>query len=379
MKVVILGVPKKVSSGVRTHVESLKHGLNAYNVETNMISSYPEGIYRCIVSLPHKILGFINKDLAFKWRYITREIYVKKALKEAVENGSDIIINIESVDWYGTVKQYLNNKNITVVLTVHSIYSEQIRAKGYSSSSISKIKEIEIEAYRNIEKVVAVSTFIEKYIKDQSNRNDIAMISNGLILDDIPVKKIEKQQDSILKCMFIGSLLKYKGVHIALEAIRILIDNDINVYFDIIGDGPEFNNLNTIVKDLGIEDNVKFLGVIPRNQANKKMIEYDIALVPSIPYGDNGEESFSYSCGEAMAAGLVVIASSIGGLTNIIQNGVNGYLVNYGDANEIAKVIMDNLSTIKEDETLRANARSTIEHRYSSESMAKKYIELFTR
>ncbi len=379
MKVIIIGVPKKISSGVRTHTQSLINGLMELGVSTEQISSYPSGFSKLIISMPVKIISLFNMDLAYRWKFFTRNLYMKYKIDKYIkkDNNENLVLNIQSVDWFYSIQKYISKKNVKVALTVHGAYSDQLKAKGYNNKIIKNIQSLESQAYSTIPRVITVSKHMKEYVERLSGRDDIALIPNGVTINDTEKLKKKDKSSMQLKCVFLGSLLYYKGVHIALDAIRRVKLKGIDISFDIIGDGPELKNLMKLSKDYNLEDNVRFLGLLPHSQVKKELLNYHISLIPSIPYGDTGEEAFPYACLESMSVGLITIASNIGGLSIMIENAYNGYLVKHGDSNEIANVIIENIDEILHSDTIGKNAISTVKMLYSSNAMAKKYLEVY--
>ncbi|PAK44941.1 glycosyltransferase family 4 protein, partial [Peribacillus simplex] len=162
MNVIIAGIPKKLSSGVRTHTLSLLSGLKEYNINTSYLSSYPQKFDKLITSVPYRLLNLFNKDLAFRWKFITMNQYIlKKELRKMVNENT--IINIQSVDWFNSVKPFLNKNDIKVVLTIHGAYGDQLKAKGYSSKTVEKVIQLEREAFLSIKQLVAVSPQTAQY------------------------------------------------------------------------------------------------------------------------------------------------------------------------------------------------------------------------
>lgn len=385
MKIIIAGVPNKISSGVRTHVLSLKQGLIDNKMKSETISSYPNFFEKIFISIPYKILNKINKNLAYKWKFIglNKIIYpmrIDNVYKKSCESNEQIVINIQSVDWYYAVSKYLSNEKVSIVLTVHGAYADQLQAKGYSEAIVKKVLDLEKVAFKAINTVITVSTKNALYISEISGREDSIVIPNGISVgDESSEVRMFQPKENHVQCVFLGSLIEYKGVDIAIKAIDILKNNEKKVCLDIIGEGPDEKKLKRMVEELGLESRVRFLGLLPQNEVRKKLLDYEISLVPSIPYGDKGEESFSYACIESMYSGLVTIASDLGGLSKIIDNNKNGFLVPHSNPKEIVKLIEKYSRRPYDYIKIREEAINTITINYSASAMAKKYVAAYLR
>jgi L-malate glycosyltransferase len=97
----------------------------------------------------------------------------------------------------------------------------------------------------------------------------------------------------------------------------------------MVGDGPERSNCETLVRELNVADDVRFLG--KQEQMEEILAVSDVFVLPS------EYESFGLAALEAMAAKVAVISSNAGGLTEIMQHGVNGYTTNVGDIDAMSQ------------------------------------------
>lgn len=376
MNVLIAGVPKKISSGVRTHTLSLMSGLEEQNIKTSYISSYPQQLDKMITSVPYRLLNMVDKDVAFNWKFESLNKYVfRKEVKRSLSNNS--IINIQSVDWYYSVRSFLNNRDIGVVLTIHGAYADQLKEKGYSPRTVEKVLNLEKEAFRSVKALVTVSQKTADYITEISGRTDIHIIPNGIITDSQGLSEKKDTKENKIKCVFVGSLIKYKGVHFAIEAISKAISKGIDISLDIIGDGPERKALEKLSSKLGVERQINFLGMLPQQDVRNRLLNYDISLMPSIPYGEKGEESFPYACLESMYSGLITIASNVGGLSKIITDGYDGFLVEHSNSDAISKIIERYNGSKEKFNLIRQNASETIRNNYSASVMAEKYLQVY--
>ena len=107
------------------------------------------------------------------------------------------------------------------------------------------------------------------------------------------------------------------------------IQKEIKVKLLIIGDGPERENASKLAQELGIRDQIIFLG--KSNEIERILCFSDLFLLPS------EKESFGLAALEAMAHGLPVVASNAGGLPEVITDGESGYLCDIGDVDAMAE------------------------------------------
>lgn len=165
---------------------------------------------------------------------------------------------------------------------------------------------------------------VESFSKDISNK-EVHHIPHAVNLDIFTTKGKTENPCSVRKenknVLFIGRVVKEKGIYDFAELVSIA-ENNYN--FTIVGDGPELNNIK---KMLSTKNNVQFLGFISdKNKIADILSNNDFLIVPSRK--TNGwEELFGLVIIEAMAAGLVVIATDHVGPRGIIQNNIDGILL----------------------------------------------------
>ena len=148
--------------------------------------------------------------------------------------------------------------------------------------------------------------------------------------------------NSLRHILFIGRLTRIKGVDLLIEALR----HEGRARLIIAGDGPERPLLERLAAELAI--NVEFLGQINAARRDALLASCDVVVIPSRLVG-NRSEGMPVVCLEAMAAGCAVIASSTGGLAEIIRDPHNGLLFEPGNALMLA----EKLHRLLEDAALR--------------------------
>ena len=137
----------------------------------------------------------------------------------------------------------------------------------------------------------------------------------------------------------VARLHKYKGLEYLIEAMRFLQDQIPEAKLYILGKGPEEENLKKLVKKLGLEGKVEFIReAIPNYEMPFLYSECDVYVQPSIiePYG--------IAVLEAMACGKPVVGTKVGGMVDTIKEGETGFIVEPGNAEEIAdrlKILRD--------------------------------------
>lgn len=163
-------------------------------------------------------------------------------------------------------------------------------------------------------------------------------------------------------CRFIPK----KGLDISLKALSILVAQGMDVTLDLAGDGPERGALETMARELNLEDRINFLGFLPNQELLARLPDYSLFVHPSRVTASGDREGIPNSMLEAMAYGLPVVATGHSGIPEAISHGVEGLLVKQDDPAGLAQAI----STVLEDETfyrrMSTAARTRIEQDFSS-------------
>jgi len=210
-------------------------------------------------------------------------------------------------------------------------------------------------------------------------RCDIFVIPNGIdyeffsgYLRKQGLSTLEPVNNKKKVILYVGRLEPVKGVRYLVEAVRILIDKGLrNIKVLIVGDGSEKRYLEELVEKLGLEDYIVFVGRVPHDKIPEYMASADLFVLPSL------SEGFGIVVLEAMAMGLPIIASRVGGLPWIIKDGDNGFLVEPRNPHEIAEKITFLLFN---DDLRTYISRRNIEkaREYSWENIIKKLEKVYT-
>jgi len=200
-----------------------------------------------------------------------------------------------------------------------------------------------------------------------SNRQ-ITIIPNGV--DTRRFEPSDRLVDSRTRIVCVGRLIKGKGVDILIDAFSQMKREGLCRLLDILGDGPERDVLEKKAAELDCAEDITFHG-----EAGKVESFFDntcIFVQPSL------SEGMSNVILEAMASGLPVIATRTGAAADIIQDSVNGILVDAGSAEQIQDAVKKIVSDTIFAQLLGSNARKTVEETYAIDRVARKYLELYS-
>ena len=219
--------------------------------------------------------------------------------------------------------------------------------------------------YRKASVCIGASWAIGKYFKEIGCKSKkIKVIPNGIDLKRF--KGLEPKTHAGFLVITVARLEKVKGIEYLIEAASrsdLLGRSDILIL--IIGDGSQRKNLENLVKKLNLQEKVKFLGQIPNEEIPKYLAQADCFVLPSI------KEGFGIAILEAMAAGLPVIGTRVGGIMDIIEDQKTGILVEPENPRAIANAIQEIYSG-------RKFTRPNLE-KYDWQNIAEKVYEIYNR
>jgi glycosyltransferase involved in cell wall biosynthesis len=137
----------------------------------------------------------------------------------------------------------------------------------------------------------------------------------------------------------------------------------------VVGDGPQLSHVQEYASKLGIENNIDFMG--SRTDVPKILASSDIFVLSS------DWEGFPISIVEAMRAGLPVIASNVGGISEVVIEGSNGHLVPRGDTARLCKVIRQLLTDKKKRIKMGQSSRVLFEKQGTSKIMLAEIEKIY--
>lgn len=194
-------------------------------------------------------------------------------------------------------------------------------------------------ALKNANAVIALTEDMKAEIQKICS-GEILVIPNGIDLESFENFSREKARAKLQIKMgeevilFVGTLRPIKGVKYLIQAMDIIAKQDAGIKLVLVGDGEERQALEELVKELDLEEDVKFIGKVPNEEVPEYMVGSDAFVLPSL------SEGFPNVVLEAMASALPIVASKVGGLPEIVKDGENGFLVEPKNPGQIAEKVL---------------------------------------
>ncbi len=140
-----------------------------------------------------------------------------------------------------------------------------------------------------------------------------------------------------INLLTVARLAEKKGVEYSLQAVARLLPKYPNLFYRIAGDGPLQPELEALVRQLGLEKVVAFLGPVERKEVERLMMASHIFILSSVAARNGDEEGIPVTLQEALASGMPVLSSFHSGIPELVINGVSGFLVPERDVDALAE------------------------------------------
>jgi glycosyltransferase involved in cell wall biosynthesis len=226
---------------------------------------------------------------------------------------------------------------------------------------------------------IAVSREVALWLRHLQVVRDCLVIPNGIPISDYQHPSVSRQvwrkeqgfSKTDVLCVCVARLEKQKNQAMLLSAFARGFRADGRAHLLLVGDGACRQDLEQQVRDLRLRSKVHFLG--QRSDVPELLGAADIFILPSENEGN------PLSLMEAMAAGLPVIATAVGGVPELIEDHRSGLLVTPGDADGMAVAILRLLQDAEKRRTMAASAAQRAMQAFSASRMAQGYMELYER
>jgi glycosyltransferase involved in cell wall biosynthesis len=282
----------------------------------------------------------------------------------------------------------------TLVCTVHSTWtgeSEAIRSEPYSRLNANEkflvsfnwfLRIFEEGMLAQAKKIIAVSHFtkweLTHYYKIPENK--IRVIHNGVNTNKFKPNQNKRRVKAELgfnpddiAIVSVGRLYARKGLFTLIESMPAVVRQFGNVKFIISGKGQsdEIRKLSAHAEKLGVKDNIVFTGYYPDRKLPKLYQAADVFAFSTF------YEHHPFAVLEAMASGLPVVTTSVGGIPETIESGRNGFLVEPLNTKQFADKILYLLEHPDEAEEMGVKARQTVENRFAWSIVVKDSMRVY--
>ncbi|MCD6470762.1 glycosyltransferase family 4 protein [Candidatus Bathyarchaeota archaeon] len=371
----IVGGIARHCSGLAEALAKLGHTVHVITLDFPGTPRYEEKngvrVYRTHVELGHP--NFIV------WVFLFNHFMEKKVAALSRDFKFDIIhIHDWLVAQAGIAsKHYLKSPLIS---TVHSI--EVGRARGLHSSDSYLIDGIEWWMTYESKRIIAVSNAVKRDLEMHFRLpgEKIEVIPNAI---DPSKYEVKVDREAVKRrfgigpneriVLFIGRLTPQKGVEYLIWATPKIVKNHPDVRIVIVGDGWMKENLWSLAVRTGYQHKITFLGFLSDKDLIELTLSSDVLVIPSV------YEPFGIVALEAMAAGVPIVASNTGGLSEIIKHDRTGFLAYAENPDSIAWGVNKILSDPGYASWLVQNAKKEVYENYSWSVAARRTVDVYRR
>ena len=242
----------------------------------------------------------------------------------------------------------------------------QVKNYGFSISLQKKVRSFSI---KKSDIVVTPSQHLKNFILNLGFKNKIEIINNGVFIPEENTNIFTNDQINIT---IVSRLVSHKNIKKIIRAISDL--NDPLIYLNIIGDGPELNQLEKISLESNSKDNIIFHGKLNRDDINHIFLKSDIYIQAS------NYEGLPHSLLEAMSYGIPVLCTPVGECKEILGNEDRGYILDLPVSknnikSKISEIIGEKNIANKKGE----RGKDFINEKYNLTNSFNLYKNLFTR
>lgn len=272
--------------------------------------------------------------------------------------------------------------NETALLTMHLHhttgipYIMRLHSSDFMMQDSRKSRYLK-KVYEDTIAVTTISDYNRKWLKRRGFVIDkVHVIRAGVNVERF---KRTKQYNADGPLLYVGRLVRCKGIEYLIKAMVNLKDYFPHLYAKIVGEGPMLSELKELTVSLDIKDRVEFVGHVGWEALKDVYESASIFVHPSVELEDGRVDGIPVSMMEAMAMELPVVSTWCSGIPELVDHGVNGLLVRQRDDEGLAEAIRYLLENQSVAEGMGGKAREKVEREYDIAKNAAKLAYLFKK
>jgi len=209
--------------------------------------------------------------------------------------------------------------------------------KGVSKHHSNKIKSILYKFVFDGSDVILLSELLYPDVQKYVLKSHAFFCPNGIEDNFSEIVLTTQKVPNINKILFLSNLIESKGIYVLIDACSILVNRGIDINCDIIGGEGDISisRLNEVIKMKGLSSRIKYLGKKYNEEKNHAFTEASIFVLPTF----YSNECFPLVLLEAMQFSLPIVSTFEGGIPDIVENGITGFLVPQHDPITLADKI----------------------------------------
>lgn len=219
--------------------------------------------------------------------------------------------------------------------------------------------------------VLTDSMWLKNVVLSSDPKKEIEVVHAG-VNGEIFVPKKESAEKNVFNILCVSELVPIKGVRFLIQAFKLLSGRYPQIRLTLVGDGVERQSLEDLVRALEVKEMVNFVGKVEHQKVVSFFHQATVCVMPSL------EEGISKILTESFAAGTPVVAMENAMTRELLQDGVNGFVVKKSDADDLAekieKLILDKDLILKLSKNSQAFGETVV-----WKNVSRKYLNLFEK
>jgi len=199
--------------------------------------------------------------------------------------------------------------------------------------------EIDLDKLVSAARVIVTETdYSEKFLRERfpERADRIHRLYNGLNLAEFGRANFSSDPPLIVA---IGRLIPKKGFANLIRACALLVERGRPFRCEIFGDGPLENQLRALIEDLGLREHIQLPGPKLQHELRARLANANVFVLPSVPEAEGGMDNLPTVIMEAMATGLPVVSTTIGGIPEMVVENETGFLVQPQDTAALVEAV----------------------------------------
>ncbi len=222
---------------------------------------------------------------------------------------------------------------------------------------------------RKADAITAISAYLADFAKSVNTKAKISVIPNGVDMEKFKLAGNPGKNTLIT----VSRLVPKNGVGDLIKAMKKVGDEIPGANLIIVGDGPLKESLMFKVKSLKLESQIEFSGGVSHGETPEYLNRASVFVRPSL------SEGLGSAFLEAMASGLAIIGTPVGGIPDFLKDGETGLFCKPGDADDIADKMIKLLKNDELRNRLADNGRRLIQEKHSWNKVAEEFKKLYAR
>ncbi len=225
--------------------------------------------------------------------------------------------------------------------------------------------------WHDADALVAVSSGLRSYAKETAPDLPIQVIPNAIDLSAF-TPPVQRETDGPVRLLYVGRFNVFKSVETLIEAVGVLNQMEVGEFeLDLVGEGEQRPVLERMVSELGLTRRINFVGWIARDRIAHYYRRADVFVTATT------WEGMPNTVLEAMACGLPIVGTQASGLCELVNNGLNGYLVPVNDPDALAKALASLVNNGYERRRMGRQSRRLAEREFAWEYIAEQYVGVY--